>query len=533
MVVANNDGILSKQNIPVNTDNQELSLSGNTLSISNGNGVTLPNGSKWEENSNNEIFRNGRVGIDTETPQGQFHISSKRLDPNASLVNLVGGGTASILFESSRPAENAFDNSLITFISSPLNGWIQYEFPTSTVVNSYTMELSTDTLSASNISIFEESRPRSWYLEASNNQSDWIRLDSKENYNFVVLPAVQEKFYFYNPTAYKFYRITITENFGTPQFIISEISFYNANTLDADIIFNSGDVTLQKFSGNGQSIVTSNNAGILEASPLSEVGLTWDNQRRIGIRTENPAYFLHVSSGINTNIGPHGFFNVGGNSGTTNTPRNISIYAENFIACQEFVAFSDSRIKNIIGLSNAENDMELLQKIKITDYKYIDTVEYGNYTVKKVIAQELEEIYPQAVGNQVRRFIPNIYQLVNIDNGKINLRNNFQKGDLIRIIFEGSTKDFEIIEANEETIYIDYNKSAKAFAYGTEVNDFRTVDYDAITTLNISATQALIKKVLFQEQEIEKIKLESENYFRLLDAKIEDINTKIKKEVGY
>ncbi len=44
MVVTNNAGDLSKQTIPINTDEQTLSISGNNLSISGGNSVTLPSG---------------------------------------------------------------------------------------------------------------------------------------------------------------------------------------------------------------------------------------------------------------------------------------------------------------------------------------------------------------------------------------------------------------------------------------------------------------------------------------------------------
>jgi len=36
----------------------------------------------------------------------------------------------------------------------------------------------------------------------------------------------------------------------------------------------------------------------------------------------------------------------------------------------------------------------------------------------------------------------------------------------------------------------------KAFVYGRQVSDFRSVDYDAISMLNVSATQAL-----YQQQE--------------------------------
>ncbi|WP_262708345.1 hypothetical protein [Chryseobacterium sp. CH21] len=40
----------------------------------------------------------------------------------------------------------------------------------------------------------------------------------------------------------------------------------------------------------------------------------------------------------------------------------------------------------------------------------------------------------------------------------------------------------------------DKKLKGKLFVYGTEVSDLRTVDYDALSMLNISATQELVKK---------------------------------------
>jgi len=43
------------------------------------------------------------------------------------------------------------------------------------------------------------------------------------------------------------------------------------------------------------------------------------------------------------------------------------------------------------------------------------------------------------------------------------------------------------------------------FVYGREVNDFRTVDYDAIAMLNVSATQELARKVEAQSAELARL----------------------------
>ena len=51
-------------------------------------------------------------------------------------------------------------------------------------------------------------------------------------------------------------------------------------------------------------------------------------------------------------------------------------------------------------------DLAMLNKIKVTDYTYIDvSVAMGNGVHKSAIAQELEQVYPQAV-NKTTNYYP-------------------------------------------------------------------------------------------------------------------------------
>ena len=40
------------------------------------------------------------------------------------------------------------------------------------------------------------------------------------------------------------------------------------------------------------------------------------------------------------------------------------------------------------------------------------------------------------------------------------------------------------------------------FVYGREVDDFRTVDYEAVSMLNVSATQELYKKIQLLDKQL-------------------------------
>lgn len=189
----------------------------------------------------------------------------------------------------------------------------------------------------------------------------------------------------------------------------------------------------------------------------------------------------------------------------------VSLFVGGTVEADVYYAVSDSRIKNIIGTSNNANDLELIDKIKVIDYTMKDRMTYGNRSFKKVVAQELEEVYPQVVNKQTN-FIPNTYQrtgkIIKSDKGYVlhfntahNISKNAKflkvyskKGDLkLQVINVSSDLDVEVKAEN---------LSDSLFVYGEEVNDFRTVDYEGLTILNISATQELSKLVKQQQTEI-------------------------------
>jgi len=126
----------------------------------------------------------------------------------------------------------------------------------------------------------------------------------------------------------------------------------------------------------------------------------------------------------------------------------------------------------------------------------------GNQKYKKVIAQQVKEIYPQAVQATIKDFVPNIYKLTQIKNGWISIPIQSEVGDRIKLILKEGVKIVEVIESSDEAIRLDIDLEGEVFVYGTEVEDFHTVDYEALSMLNISATQELIKQIKSQEERI-------------------------------
>jgi Chaperone of endosialidase len=205
----------------------------------------------------------------------------------------------------------------------------------------------------------------------------------------------------------------------------------------------------------------------------------------------------------------YGFINSSGNTGTGSGNNNYSIYASDRIAGTEFNAFSDRRIKRILRGSNSNEDLTTLMKIKITDYKLIDSIAKGNKEYKKVIAQELAEVYPNAV-SKMTDVIPNIYKLTSIKDGFVNLENHDLKvGDKVKLIFGDKQELCKVLKTNKNGFYTEGVSDGAVFVYGKEVNDFHTVDYEALSTLNISATQELVKQL--NDLKAQNAKLQSDN----------------------
>ncbi|MBK9338563.1 MAG: hypothetical protein IPM98_19355 [Lewinellaceae bacterium] len=168
-------------------------------------------------------------------------------------------------------------------------------------------------------------------------------------------------------------------------------------------------------------------------------------------------------------------------------------------------------------MSHAGQDLSLLGKIKITDYQMIDQVQ-DKQTYKKVIAQEVEEVFPQAVITS-RRIIPNVYEQAGafkFEHGVLTVTttkaHDFAAGTEIDLVTpEGRLSNIHVTEVKDAHTFTVAAESApsKVFVYGKYVDDFKSVDYDALSMLNISATQELYR--LVQELQKENAALQAEN----------------------
>ena len=277
------------------------------------------------------------------------------------------------------------------------------------------------------------------------------------------------------------------------------------------------------------------------------------NNGNVGIGTSPSQARLHVSGGPVISSIYGGYINGGGAGfgATTHGAHTISIRADSTIwAGNAVIASSDGRIKNIKGHSNSAADLRMLMGIEITDYLYKDVVAKGDAPQKKVIAQQVEKVFPQAVAKQTE-VIPDIFKSAVMKDHWVELVTDLKKGERVRLIAEGKEGIHEVLEVKKGSFRTDFDSSAesapgadaakirnpdgKIFVYGREVNDFRTVDYDAIAMLNVSATQELKKemdaklKVLGEENAALRAKLTAfEAHDQKREGRMADLENKDK-----
>jgi hypothetical protein len=218
---------------------------------------------------------------------------------------------------------------------------------------------------------------------------------------------------------------------------------------------------------------------------------------RVGIGTFNPAAPLHVAGSSSISINQQGYLDWTGGHDSNNNPRTDSygIYCDSRIAASAFDSTSDSRIKTDLLVTDSAADLGVLLGIQITDYYYKDSLLNGNRPQKKVIAQQVEAVFPQAV-TQKAGIIPDILSGAKTNDGWVMLVTDLKVGDKVRLLADRETLVEEVLEVRDGAFRTAFtSEETEVFVYGREVTDLRSVDYDAIAMLNVSATQQLAKKL--------------------------------------
>jgi hypothetical protein len=255
--------------------------------------------------------------------------------------------------------------------------------------------------------------------------------------------------------------------------------------------------------------------------------MTIASNGNIGIGTNAPGFRLEVSGGINFSLNGTYYGNPGPGSAYNGIYYNIVAKFNGPLWTTDYLAVSsDIRIKEDIQDINDDSALQSILSIQPKTYKYIDKVSKGDIKVYGFIAQQIRDVFPNAVSIQ-GDFIPNIYLVADYNSNVITLPSQPTKvivkvDDKIKC-YDKDNKELlvEVIEVIDDLTFrikdIEYSDT-KIFIYGTFVDDFHTLDKTYIFTLNVCATQELHRRI-----EAQSLLIKSQ------DDRIKDLETKMER----
>jgi hypothetical protein len=354
----------------------------------------------------------------------------------------------------------------------------------------------------------------------------------------VVLRALTKKLHFQSGQGAAALTIDTSNNVGigtaSPAYKLDVAGNVRAGQLNLD-----GAIVM----GDGPAIWGKNTGGVYEQVfwPRSANG-TYINYGTAGFYIRNNASTNTmtmtdggiVSIGTGTAIGKlnigaktasydrYGVLYTDGASGNNNYEANVplSIWADGYVAAPIFHVSSDSRIKTILHPTDSTKDLQTLMAMQVTDYQFKDTVTNGNRPQKKLIAQQVEKFYPEAI-NTTKGVVPDIFKKATVKDGWIELATDLKVGERVRLILPSGESLEEVLEVRGDAFRTSLKASAaETFVYGREVNDFRSVDYDAIAMLNVSATQEIKREKDSEMQVLDRQLKEKDAKIAVLEAKV-------------
>jgi len=311
---------------------------------------------------------------------------------------------------------------------------------------------------------------------------------------------------------------------------------------EASVFMGTGDVATDTYAfgmyfgsntGTGSSFIQTGIRTFSTGVNISNYNLLlqphWGN---VGISNTTPTYKFQVNgASVQRYLGSFGYYGGGWITGTAITTWAGTKFEYAIIAPYLMIE-SDRRIKtNIEEIVDSEALLKLRQ-LKPCKYNQIDTTR-GNDKVYGFIAQEVKDVLPHAVNTTPHpHAIPNVYKGGVYNNNIITFdtEHNLETEGNIKLIIphiESIICPYTIIDTlriNIDTsnlsdeqkpsndIVKDENGNDLAhniFVYGTEVDDFHTVNNDAIWTITTASLQEVDR---IQQNNISRIQiLENEN----------------------
>jgi UDP-3-O-[3-hydroxymyristoyl] glucosamine N-acyltransferase len=218
---------------------------------------------------------------------------------------------------------------------------------------------------------------------------------------------------------------------------------------------------------------------------------------------------------------------------------NSKLAAVGQISAASFNATSDQRIKTNINDISGNFALDTLRNIKPVSYELIDKTINPKNTLG-FIAQEIQKSLETSVSKQTR-FIPNIYENIDIDGKTITLNEKLTT-DISLCDYPVKLKfsDFsdntlygtidKIIDSKTFTLIDRLDTSLNSmFLYGQEVNDFLSINYDSIFTVVTGA----VKQLDIELQETKQIVKDQSDTINELRSVLSELKTQMSNIIRY
>jgi len=222
------------------------------------------------------------------------------------------------------------------------------------------------------------------------------------------------------------------------------------------------------------------------------------------------------------------------------------------IACGgEIDCVSDTRIKNNIRLLDTNNALETIRKIQPKTFTYIDFSKNQYKLNYGFIAQDVDEVFPECVTKRFD-YVPNIFTVGFVkDQNTISLLHkktteftiNKETSLKLKLLVNGKERlvtlnkiiddeTFTIVEPLDEEITD--NKDNYILVYGEGVDDFHSIEKNAIFTLTTAAVKQLDMElqetketVTKQQQQIDSLQQQIDSLQQQIDSLKELIANKL------
>ena len=238
------------------------------------------------------------------------------------------------------------------------------------------------------------------------------------------------------------------------------------------------------FNNNSGNVIAINHSGKVAINSYNFVAPLYVGGSDAGSGRGDAQYF---GKGTGTSIQYDGNIN----------PDVVSIHAERSILTGAyFMANSDRRIKQDIEDISDNEGLDLINRIKLKKYNYVDPYKKEKHKTIGFIAQQVDEIIPNAIKTRTD-FIPNIFTVLDNpvwEGTKLIYNMSFNENETKKVRF--------MVEDQSEGIDLEYDNGgftfnkqySRVFIWGKEVTDFKSITKDKIFTIGISAIQELSRK---------------------------------------